>query len=193
MSEIIFEIDDEVHEVALLTSWQSVPLPIIAIIWTNNEFRREFLEDPSPILRGLVAECPHNLSFCVLENTDQVRHLILPFRNESTFGWDKEKVREQLVGEMGYDLKNLDYGLPNDLIVESMFDMEFKRQLLVSPAETLKERGYQIDENIQYFVHENTELTSHVLLPYNKWSGMGLSLEQLQYRVVEELKTPQLH
>lgn len=187
------ESDDENVEVPLLTSWQSMPLSLIAIAWNNNEFRKEFIKDPNVFLREIISDCPHNVSFCVLENTDTERHLILPHRDIRTFGWTEQKIKQQLLDEIGYDLNNLDYGLPNELIVRCFLDLDFKKELLISPFEVLKRESYHPDPTYTYYIHENTPFTSHILLPFNKWSGKQMTTEQLELQVTEELKAPALH
>lgn len=193
MPEIIIELEEDKKDASIITSWQSVPLPVVAAIWTNTEFRKEFLEDPDPILKGILNDCPYNMSFCVLENTEDARHLIIPHRDIRTYGWEQQKFADCLKDEVGYDLKNIDYGLPNDLIIKCAFDFSFKVALMRNPKHVLQEQGYSIDPHKEYYIHENTDLTSHILLPYNKWRGQGLSAEQLQYHVVNELAPPELH
>lgn len=170
-----------------------MPLSLVAIAWNNNEFRKELIKDPNIFLREIISDCPQNISFCVLENTATERHLILPHRDSRTYGWNEEKVSRQLTDEIGYDLNNLDYGLPNDLVVKCFFDLEFRKKLIISPYKTLRSEGYHPETSYEYFIHENTPYTSHILLPYNKWNGKRLSTEQLELQIVEELKAPILH
>ena len=193
LPEVIeLEVDIE-KETSVINSWQSIPLPIVAVTWNSKEFRQEFIKDPRFILKELTPDFPNDLFFCVLENTKDVINLVIPYRNPDTYGWDKNKLKNRIESEISYDVSTLEYGMPKDIILQAMIDMDFRNKLISNPKAILKEEGYIVNDDIQYFVHENTPYTSHLLIPYNKWNEYNLTTEQLEINLAEDLKKTILH
>jgi hypothetical protein len=51
---------------------------IVAKAWTDAAFKKRLLADPAAALKESGVEVPRGLQVKVVENTDQVRHLVLP-------------------------------------------------------------------------------------------------------------------
>lgn len=178
-------------KLAVFTEWQAMPVTFIALAWMDEGFKQEFLSSPTPVLREVFSGCPANISFCVLENTDSLRHLILPYRQPETYTWTEEQVREQLLKEVGSGC-GLEYGLPVDVMVKAFFDAKFRRSLQIDPKTILACLGYDTGD-YKYFLHENTPNTSHLILPENKWKALDLSYEQLENMLIQDLRSTTLH
>lgn len=178
-------------ELPIFTAWQSMPVSFIALAWCDNEFKHQFLHTPTNFLHRVMEGCPSDVVFCALENTKELRHLVLPYRHPDTFDWSRAQVEAQLRKELLYH-SNLCYGLPIHIIAEAYFDPHFKRRLIVSPVVVLNEKGYDVG-NYNYFVHENTAQTSHLVLPENIWDSLDLSYDQLEGRLLDELEQKVVH
>ena len=70
---------------------------IIAKAWIDEEFRARLLDDPQSVLAEYGIDTPEGVEIRVMEDTDTVRHLILP---TSPAG---ELADEELVGAAGAD------------------------------------------------------------------------------------------
>jgi hypothetical protein len=187
---------DFVHDglsepIKVLNPWQNLPLSLVILSWANESFKQEFLERPTRMLRNMLAECPRDRTFCVLENTTYERHLVLPTRNPATYSWTREQIEMQLHTEM-IEPPSLDYGLPIRVIVHAFCNPIFRRQLMVSPKEVLSAMGYEVEE-YDYFLHENTEHTIHLAIPYNKWEDEAVSDEDLQSLLLQDLMPAVVH
>ncbi|MEM7617686.1 MAG: hypothetical protein AAF195_04835, partial [Pseudomonadota bacterium] len=170
--------------------WQTISVSIISVAWSNNYFKSELLKNTNKLLHELINGCPPDIKFCGLENSQSVNHLILPYRDFKTFGWSKEKFSNFFHENEASDTLDLNYGLPKKLIVDCFYDLSLKEELLRNPKKLLKSLCYDVDDNVTYYTHENTELISHIILPYNKWHGKGLSSERLEQLLLDDLKKP---
>ncbi|MCD6035748.1 MAG: Nitrile hydratase, alpha chain [Rickettsiales bacterium] len=175
----------------IFTDWQFIPLPLVLLAWTDEDFRDDLLSDPTSTLQELLLDCPLHKVFCVLENDEHTRHLILPYRHPSTFSWSKQQVETQLRSEM-HNTNNLDYGIPIPVIAHALTNPLYKKTLMVNPRQTLADEKYNLG-SYDYFVHENTERTVHLMLPENKWSDTRLSARELEQRLLDDLKPKCLH
>ncbi len=164
--------------------WTIVPVELVVRAWTDAKFRREFLLWPTQTLDENGVFIPVNVNFCVIENTTETYHLVLPFRKPFTFGWSKQRIIETLREETGGD-NSLEYWLPVEVMVEAYFNPEFRRRLFINASEVLEEMGYETHGR-NFMVLENTEATLHLVLPVNKWEKHGLSPEELEALLVSE-------
>lgn len=178
-------------EIPVFTAWQAMPITFIALAWVDTEFKEQLLIAPNSFIRRVMDDCPNNLAFCALENTESLRHLVIPYRHPSTFHWTRDEVEKQLRKEI-LSNNNLAYGLPVHVISEAFFDPNFKYALTVEPRETLMARGIDVEE-YDYFVHENTEHTSHLIIPENSWGDQELDYDQLEERLSQELQYRMMH
>ena len=51
------------------------------------------------------------------------------------------------------------------VLAKAWMDEKFKRHLIASPQQALKECGIQMDKNINYKVLEDTDRTHHLVIP----------------------------
>lgn len=63
--------DEEVHNLHI---WKT----IVARAWTDDDFRQELLADPNRVLAENGFKLPAGVTFRIAEDSDQVRHIILP-------------------------------------------------------------------------------------------------------------------
>jgi hypothetical protein len=53
---------------------------VVAKAWTDEAFRQQLLAEPATVLREQGIDFPAGLEVRVVEDTEQVRHLVLPRR-----------------------------------------------------------------------------------------------------------------
>ena len=78
-------------------SWQKQWGMIVAKAWADEGFKARLTEDPATVLREHGLDVPYDLELKVVEDTGQVRHLVLP---TSPTG---ELTDEELTCSTGYD------------------------------------------------------------------------------------------
>lgn len=145
------------------SEWQRMPMTFVALSWADESFKQEFLQTPTSFMQRALEECPPHVVYCVLENTGSMRHLVLPYRDPETFGWDSVRLTAQLQEETMYN-DDLSRGLPVRVMVEAFLSSEVMRRLLVDPRGLLVDMGYDVGD-YTYFVHQNTPATCHLVLP----------------------------
>ncbi len=65
---------------------------LIAKCWSDESFKKKLLADPAGTLRAQGVEFPAGLSVKVLENTDNLFHLVIPARPTDLSDEDLDKV-----------------------------------------------------------------------------------------------------
>jgi hypothetical protein len=76
---------------------ESNPLAeVIVHAWTDEDFRRQLLDDPAAVLTAAGVAVPRGVEIRVLEDTDIVRHIVLPVAPD-----DVELDEEWLQGVVG--------------------------------------------------------------------------------------------
>jgi hypothetical protein len=59
-------------------SWQKQWGMLVAEVWADEDLKRRLISDPAAVLQEYGIECPAGVDLQVVEDTDQVRHLIIP-------------------------------------------------------------------------------------------------------------------
>jgi hypothetical protein len=78
-------------------SWEKQWGRLVAKAWSDESLKQRLIEDPATVLREQDIEVPYDVEIKVLEDTDQVRHLILPASPSGDLS------DEDLGGTVGYD------------------------------------------------------------------------------------------
>lgn len=78
-------------------NWQKQWGMIVAKAWSDDELRQRLIDDPAGVLREHGIEVPYDIELKVMEDTAEVRHLVLP---ASPSG---ELSDEDLTCSVGYD------------------------------------------------------------------------------------------
>ena len=52
------------------------------------------------------------------------------------------------------------------LLIEILSDQNLKKEFLSNPKKVLQERGFEIDENAEYRVLEDTKEIKHLIVPF---------------------------
>jgi hypothetical protein len=60
--------------------WEAKYSQLIAKAWTDEAFKKRFLEDPATVLKEYGMEMPSDMKVKVVEGTDEEVYLILPPR-----------------------------------------------------------------------------------------------------------------
>jgi hypothetical protein len=73
---------------------------VVAKAWTDASFKKKLLSDPAAALKASGVDVPRGLQVKVVENTDQVLHLVLPVKpNGELDEAELEKVAGGLWGQ----------------------------------------------------------------------------------------------
>lgn len=172
--------------------WTVMPAEIVARAWTDSHFKRELLLWPTQTLQEVGAAVPEAITFCVIENSSEECHLVLPYRHPKTYGWSREKITDILLEETGCD-DSLEYWLPVDIMVEAFFNPAFKKSLYADLNTILRDRGYNAID-CKYTLVENTEHSYNLVLPVNKWQNFSLEADDLEILLIEDfLKKHMVH
>ncbi|HEY3967706.1 MAG TPA: NHLP leader peptide family RiPP precursor [Planctomycetaceae bacterium] len=59
-------------------NWQKQWGMLVAEVWADEDLKRRLIADPASVLQEYGIEVPQGVELNVVEDTDQVRHLILP-------------------------------------------------------------------------------------------------------------------
>ncbi len=78
-------------------SWEKQWGMLVATAWSDDSLKRRLIEDPVTVLREHGIELPYGVAVKIVEDTDQVRHLVLPSSPSD------ELTDEELAGSVGYD------------------------------------------------------------------------------------------
>jgi hypothetical protein len=78
-------------------NWQKQWGQVVSKAWSDDDLKRRLILDPATVLQEHGIEIPYNMKVRIVEDTDEVYHLVLP---PSPSG---ELVDEQLTGSAGYD------------------------------------------------------------------------------------------
>lgn len=79
------------------TSWQKQWALLVAQAWSDEGLKARLLEDPVGVLREHGVEVPFGIELRVLEDTPEIRHLVLPPSPAS------ELAEEELTASVGRD------------------------------------------------------------------------------------------
>ncbi len=78
-------------------SWQKQWGRLVAKSWSDLSLKERLLADPTGVMREHGIEVPYGAKVKVVEDTEQVRHLVLPCSPSG------ELTDEELAGSVGYD------------------------------------------------------------------------------------------
>lgn len=78
-------------------SWQKQWGLLVAKAWSDDNLRERLLADPAAVLEEQGIEVPGDIELKVVEDNDQVRHLILPARPSDDLS------DEELTCSVGFD------------------------------------------------------------------------------------------
>lgn len=78
-------------------SWQKQWGMLVAKAWSDQELKQRLIEDPATVLREHGIEVPYDVDLKVVEDSADVRHLVLPAAPAG------ELVDEDLTCSVGYD------------------------------------------------------------------------------------------
>ena len=59
-------------------SWQKQWGLLVAEVWADEDLKQRLVSDPAAVLQEYGIEIPANVELNVVEDTDQVRHLVIP-------------------------------------------------------------------------------------------------------------------
>ncbi len=169
-----------------LMDWTILPAKVIARAWVDSDFKQELINHPATILQEASSRWPSakNKSFIIVEDSESIRHLILPFFKTSLKSLPRERVLEILKFETGEDT-SLKWFLPAEAIAKAFFDQEYKKELLQDASMALKRCGYVMDD-LRYRVVENTVDTSHLVLPINPLGNRDRTFQILHESLIGE-------
>ena len=78
-------------------SWQKQWGQLVAKAWSDESLKQRLIEDPAAVLREFGIEAPYAVELKVVEDTAEVRHLVLPPSPSGNLA------DEDLGGTVGYD------------------------------------------------------------------------------------------
>lgn len=165
-------------EVPEIMDWTIMPASVTAAAWTDPEIRALLLSDPTTLLRERISAWPADKTFCVAADSAEVKYFVLPARKQVLGQRSREELISILQRETGNDGTLADW-LPVDVIIDAFIDSAFKAELIRSPREVLRERGYDPPSR-QIVVLENSEFTYHLVLPENPSRQEDLDVASLE-------------
>ena|SRR5579872_905458 len=78
-------------------SWQKLWGALVAKAWADDNLKARLIDDPATVLREHGMDVPYDLELRVVEDTDQVRYLVLPTSPGN------DLADEELTCSVGYD------------------------------------------------------------------------------------------
>jgi len=78
-------------------SWEKLWGQLVAKAWSDEELKQRLIDDPATVLQEHDIEVPYDVELKVVEDTDRVRHLVLPACPS------EELADEDLTCSAGYD------------------------------------------------------------------------------------------
>ncbi len=57
---------------------------------------------------------------------------------------------------------------PDDLMVDLLCDPALKREFVSNPKKVLREKGFKVEDNVEYKVVEDTASIRYIIIPYVK-------------------------
>lgn len=78
-------------------SWLKQWGMLVAKAWSDESLKRRLIDDPATVLREQGIEVPYDVELEVVEDTEQVRHLVLPPSPSGNLS------DEELAGTVAYD------------------------------------------------------------------------------------------
>lgn len=64
---------------------ESIQKRLLIEILSDQDLKKEFIYNPKKVLRDKGIEIDENAEFMVLEDTKNLKHLVIPFLNEADF------------------------------------------------------------------------------------------------------------
>jgi hypothetical protein len=121
-------------------------------------FRQRLLSAPAATLQGAGIEVPDGLEIRVVENTDRLRHVVLPQKpDDFTDDGDASSARG------GSTEENL--RAHGRLVVDTWSDAELRARFLANPAAVLAERGITLPDGAELRVLQADGRTVYLALP----------------------------
>lgn len=65
---------------------------IISKCQTDDSFRQDLLDNPNAVLKEAGIEIPEGITFKALENTDKLKHIVLPQKNDELSDDDLDSI-----------------------------------------------------------------------------------------------------
>jgi hypothetical protein len=74
----------------------------------------------------------------------------------------------------------------NDLVIELFSNPDLMREFISNPKKVLKEKGFQVEDDVEYRVVEDTKNIRHIAIPYLEMGTMpeNKALEKRKSKVV---------
>ncbi|MGB0525274.1 MAG: hypothetical protein ACPGJS_20035 [Flammeovirgaceae bacterium] len=169
-----------------ITNWTILPSSITARAWLSDDFKKNLLENPTPILAKYSKKWPKNLSVVVVEDQLDLRHFVLPSQHKS-----KKLNGTYLLETLNEETKNskpLEWALPTEVIHKALSDANYKEKLITNAKGVLLDEGHYIAES-RVVVFENSEFTHHLVLPRNPFAFEEISIKELNERLMENLRS----
>lgn len=122
-------------------------------------FRRQLLGAPAATLQGAGIEVPDGLEVRVVENTDRVRHIVLPRQPEGV------SFDEDAATPAGGDSTEEKVHAHAHLVVDTWKDADLRARFLENPAAVLAERGVTVPDAAELRVLQADDRVVYLTLP----------------------------
>jgi len=160
--------------------WRTLPISVIAMAWYDKNFKHDLIFNSNKAIKNFMDIESENIKFIIVENTKEITHFSIPFRDEKSYSLSDKEIEEKLnYGVKDYEYK---YCLSKDIIIKYYNDYNFKMSLITNPNDTLNIKDKKI------YIHENSEYYSYLVLPYNKWQNLNYSIDKLESLLLQDFK-----
>jgi Nitrile hydratase, alpha chain len=122
-------------------------------------FRQRLVSAPASALRSAGIKVPDGLEVRVVENTDRVRHIVLPQKPEGFSG----DAHASTPARGGSTPENL--AAHASLVVDTWSDPGLKARFLENPPAVLAERGVTVPDAAELRVVEASDSVAYLALP----------------------------
>ena len=128
---------------------------------TDPAFRRRLLDEPADTLRTAGVEVDEGSEVRVVENTDRLRHLVLPGKPD---GFEDDEPGSRVTAGTTDSAAERLYAHAR-LVIDTWSDGELRARLLSDPAAVLAERGITVEPGTELRVVEATDRIHYLVLP----------------------------
>lgn len=145
---------------------------LIKKAWEIPPFRRKLLASPKQALEeAFHMVLPSDVTIHIHEETDSIIHLILPAHQEIT----ADESPESPASPAPETRRQFELQLQR----RAMRDEAFRSLLFAEPKKAIEEAyGETIHPSIQIYVHEQTDQSLHIVLPWNPIAQTDGSLDE---------------
>jgi hypothetical protein len=133
---------------------------VVARAWQDEAFHRRLLADPAGALREHGIDVPAGREMRVVENTDEVFHLVLPASAEVA-GLDP---RGESITALPPAQQERAKGV-EQVLARAWREEAFKQRLLADPRGVLEEQGIGVPAGKEVRAVENSDRVIHLVLP----------------------------